>query len=578
MVEKILVIEDEESIREIIVEILEEEGFKTLAAEDGEYGINLAIEEVPDLILCDVVMPELNGYDVLRLAQQNSNTAVVPFIFLTSKAAKADLRQGMELGADDYLTKPCSREELLAAVRSQLKKNLARKESYRKRLQQAQQHLKYMLEYDNLTGLPSRMSLREQFDRVLKLHSTNEQQDKSMPIFCLCLDRLTKINETFGYRAGNLLLKTTAARLTELLDDEDEIAYLNDNKFIIILSKTNSKTDAIERADCLLDRLRQFISIDDREVFVSTSLGIAFYPDNAVELEDLLEQARISMDYAKKHGGDRYQLYQTNFQQEASEHITLETSLRQALEREELQIYYQPKVSLLTGKIVGAEALVRWNHPNRGRISPSKFIAIAEETSLIVSLGEWVLEKACRQVKTWNSQLLEPISIAVNLSSLQFMQSNLCQNIDAILKKTNLDSKYLELELTESILVQNPLEAVQKLQALKKQGIKIALDDFGTGYSSLSYLRQFAFDTLKIDRSFVCNLNRDPTNKAIVTAIIQMAHTLQLKVVAEGVETEAELAFLSQHLCDEIQGYLFSSALKTLDFEQILFSRKRLLK
>jgi diguanylate cyclase len=572
---KILIVEDDEDLRESLSEMLKAEGFDAIAA-DGQNGIDLATREIPDLILCDIMMPEIDGYEVLDSVRQNPLLATIPFIFLTSKGTKEDFRQGMELGADDYLTKPFTRKELFAAVNTQLKKRSLRQEYYSDRIKQAEQQVNYLLHHDNLTQLPNRLLLREQFNLAIAQRITNGKHKQSLPILCICLDRLSKINKTLGYRTGNQLLKKAAERLTSCISNEDKIAYINDNNFIIILAGATTKQDAIVAANKILDRLCYILEVDRQEVFGSVSIGITLYPNSSIELEELVEQAYMAMDSAKQQGGNQYQFYTNNNKDRDYERLAIETCLHLALERGEFQVYYQPKVSLTTGKIVGAEALVRWLHPEKGFIPPSTFIPIAEETGLIVPLGEWVLKTACHQTQLWNARLLEPITIAVNLSGRQFVAPDLFASIDRIVRETKLDARYLELELTENILVQNPREASQTLKALKILGTKIAIDDFGTGYSSLSYLRQFPFDTLKIDRSFIHSLHNDTTNTAIVVAILQMARSLNLKVIAEGVETEAELACLCQHSCHEIQGYLFSRPLQSIEFAEIINSQKRL--
>ncbi|PSB45484.1 diguanylate cyclase [filamentous cyanobacterium Phorm 6] len=399
---KILVIEDDRVIRENILKLLKAEGFDVTGASNGAQGLSAAVSSLPDVILCDVMMPELDGYGVLVALRSHPITATVPFVFLTGKAERSEMRQGMELGADDYLTKPFTKAELVGAISSRLKKQAAFAE---------QQH-----------------NLRSQSNPLLP--------------------------------------------------------------------------DASDK----LDRI--------------------------------------------------------------------ETSLRAALEREEFQVYYQPQVNVQTGKIVSAEALVRWLHPEKGLISPAQFIPDAEETGFIVQLGEWVLRTACRQIQVWQNAGFSLQQVAVNLSPRQFHQPDLSSRVAEILAEIGLAPSSLELELTESLMVEDAKSAIATLQQLKDLGVSISIDDFGTGYSSLSYLTQYPFDVLKIDRCFISNITDGCTNAAIVKAIIEMAHSLCLEVIAEGVETEAEKDFLWRYECDAMQGYLFSPPVPAADFEKLLAEGK----
>ena len=400
---KILVIEDEQVIRENILKLLKAEGYDVTGAENGAQGLNAALSNLPDVILCDVMMPQLDGYGVLVALRSHPVTATVPFVFLTGKADRSQVRQGMELGADDYLTKPFTKAELVGAISSRLKKQAAL----------AQQQY-------NLRSSQSSALLQEAADR--------------------------------------------------------------------------------------------------------------------------LEQ--------------------------------IKTSLCGALKREEFQVYYQPQVNLQTGKIMSAEALVRWLHPEKGLISPAEFIPDAEETGFIVQLGEWVLQTACRQMQFWQNAGFSLEQVAVNLSPRQFHQPDLSSRVAQILAEIGLAPTSLELELTESMMVEDAESAIATLQQLKNLGVSISIDDFGTGYSSLSYLTQYPFDVLKIDRCFISSITDGCTNAAIVKAIIEMAHSLCLEVIAEGVETEAERDFLWRYECDTMQGYLFSPPVSAADFEQLLVSGK----
>lgn len=574
MNKKILVIEDEENVLENILELLDAEGFEVFSAENGESGFELAKVKVPDLILCDVMMPRLDGYGVLAALRKEAALASIPFIFLTAKASKSDLRQGMELGADDYITKPFTRAELLGAITTRLKKQAALEERYSTEIQQTKEQLNYLIHNDSLTNLPNRLSLHDQFKQV---QENNADSDQLVTILCLGLDRFNQINDNLGHAVGDLLLKAFAERLSVCIGEQGTVARLNNDQFAVIITTLHNRKEASEFAKTILSKLSQTFKIEDQEVFVTASLGIAFYPRDGKEIEQLLNHAHIAMIKAKHQGGDQYEFYTAAYNIGSSDRLALQTSLRYALERGELQVYYQPQVDLKSGEITGAEALVRWQHPERGLVLPSKFIPLAEETGLIVPIGEWVLYTACQQVKAWQNSGFPSLQIAVNLSSRQFSQLDWRHQLVQILLKTGIDPKYIELELTESMLVQNTEVAIRRLNALKAIGVKIAIDDFGTGYSSLLYLQQFPFDVLKIDRCFIRNITENANQAAITKAIIAMAKSLNLKLMVEGIETEAELSFVCQHQCDGMQGYLFSRPVPSHDFYQLLITNKRLL-
>lgn len=577
---KILVIEDKDFVRENILDLLDVEGFEAIGAENGQIGLNLAKKMIPDLILCDVMMPGLDGYGVLTAIRQDALMASIPFIFLTAKAAKADFRQGMELGADDYITKPFTRAELLGAIASRLKKKAALETLYHTELQQAKEELNYLIHHDSLTHLPNHLSLREQFKQLQPKDTSDE---KLVTVLSLDLDRFNQINDNLGQAVGDVLLKAVADRIKACVGSPGIVARLNTTQFAIIRAfdrqgdcPTQYKREVGNLAQTLLNSLSQTFELANQELFITASIGIALYPRDGTEIEQLLNHANTALTQAKQQGGNQYQFYSTAFNIGSSDRLALQSSLRHALERHELLLYYQPQVSLKTGEIVGAEALVRWQHPERGLISPDKFIPIAEETGLIVPIGEWVLKTACQQTKIWQNAGFSDLRISVNLSSRQFSQIDLRHQLVAILMETGLDPKYIELELTESMLVHNTEVAIRRLNALKSLGVEIAIDDFGTGYSSLSYLQQFPFDILKIDRCFIHKITDNPNNAAITKAIIEMAKTLNLKLMVEGVETEAELSFVCQNQCDGMQGYLFSRPLPSHDFAQLLKNNKRL--
>jgi diguanylate cyclase len=568
---KILVIEDEEIVRSNIVEILESGEFEAMGAENGRRGVELAFDNLPNLIICDVTMPELDGYGVLKLLRQNSTTKTIPFIFLTARADKTDIRTGMNLGADDYLTKPFRRTELLTAVSARLAKHQAMTERYHDQLEVAQKELIHSLYYDRLTNLPNQLLLRERFDESLAQKGSGQAPS----ILIVAIDRFYRVVESLGYAWGDRLIQNVAHRLISCVDFGDTVARLNTDQFAIILASENQQSlelneQASQVAQRIIERLSKPINLDQHKISLSASIGIALSPKDGDELDQLMQHAEAALSYAKQLGGNQFQFYSSNIRAVSVELLNLETNLRYALERSEFQIYYQPQVELSTGRIIGAEALIRWIHPEEGFISPGKFIPLAEQNGLIVQIGEWVLQTACQQVKTWQDSGLPPIRIAVNLSVRQFNQPDLVKKIVQTLASTNLDPQYLEVELTESMLVDNIKLANAQLKELKALGISISLDDFGTGYSSLGYLQKFNLDILKIDRCFVTEINHNEKNATITKAIISMAHGLNLHVIAEGVETEAELEFLKQQKCNTIQGYLFSPPVPGDKFEEML--------
>ena len=563
---KILVIEDERASRKLILKLLQAEGFEAIGAENGSIGLQLALQECPDLILCDIRMPEMDGYEVLSRLQQDPVTAMIPVICLTAQNDRADLRRGMELGANDYLTKPFTTEELLSAIATQLAKQEMRAKQQQEVLQQAISKFNNVVYYDSLTNLPNRLLLRERFYHIL---APGLPSKHSIPIAVLSLDHLDRFIHSLGTDYSDLLLQAVSDRLLPYGGKVGTIARLNSEQLALILPPVSSRSAAANIAQSILDTLSQPFDLDGFEVFLTCSIGMALYPEDGSDIDSLLKAANTAMKVAQQLGGNRFQLYTADISEKSYDRLILEMNLHHALERSEFIVYYQPQVDLRTGRMVGAEALVRWQHPERGLISPLEFIPIAEESGLIIPLNEWVLQTACQQARIWQKAGYA-FRVAVNLSGIQFNQPGLSQRIMRILEATGLEPSYLELELTESAVVKHPETAIATLRELKTLGIKLSLDDFGTGYSSFSYLQQFPFDVLKVDRSFVRNVTEDSKNAAILMAIIQLAHSLNLKVVAEGVETFEQQEFLRQHQCDMMQGYYFSKPVTANILETML--------
>jgi diguanylate cyclase (GGDEF)-like protein/PAS domain S-box-containing protein len=410
-------------------------------------------------------------------------------------------------------------------------------------------------EHDFLTGLPNRLLLS---DRVGQAISMAARHGNKVAVLFLDLDGFKHINDSLGHPAGDKLLQSAGKRLADCVGESDTVSRQGGDEFVVLLSDVEKWEDAAVTARRLLRTLAERHAIDQHDLHITASIGISVYPDDGLDAETLIKNADTAMYQAKENGRQGYQFFKPAMYARAVERQLIEEGLRRAIERRELALHYQPKICLRTGKITGAEALLRWTHPSRGLISPAEFIPVAEDSGLIIPIGNWALREACRQTKAWADAGLPMGSIAVNISAIEFRGENFLDGVLGILADTGLDAGLLEVELTESVLMKRAEVAETILTALRAIGVQVAIDDFGTGYSSLSYLRKFPVDVLKIDQSFIRQIGASPDETGIVTAVISMAHSLKLRVVAEGVETCEELAFLRAHDCDEVQGYYFS--------------------
>lgn len=427
--------------------------------------------------------------------------------------------------------------------------------------------IQQLAHYDDLTGLPNRYLLRDRLQQELVQAQAEGQW---LAVFCLSLNNFKNLCNTFGQETGDRLLRAVAQRLTEAVGEQNFLAYLGSNEFAVVQTGLTTAEAAVTLAEGLLKTLAQPFASGDREIRITTSMGITLAPLDPGSSLQLLQNADTAMNQAQQQEGSHYQFYATEMNTQLQERLALENGLYKALEREELRLHYQPRVDLTSGRITAVEALLRWESPDLGWVSPGRFIPLAEQTGLIVPIGEWVLRQACAQNRAWQQMGLPPIRMAVNLSARQFEQSNLSYTVGQILQETGLDPAYLELEVTESFIMKNVQQSEATLQQLHAMGISLALDDFGTGYSSLSYLRRFPVDTLKIDQSFVRELPADPDDAAVVNAIIALAQSLQMSITAEGVETQAQLEYLQAHRCSDIQGYYFSRPLPVSTMTQLL--------
>ncbi len=437
----------------------------------------------------------------------------------------------------------------------------------------SEERIYHLAHYDVLTGLPNRTSFQNEFEDTL-LHAG--RHGRQVALLFLDLDHFKLINDASGHPVGDELLKQVAQRLKETVREEDTVARLGGDEFTVLLCDIHSVENISLVAEKILHQLAKPFRLDHTEVVITASIGISLFPDDGSDVSTILKNADTAMYRAKEQGRNTFQFFTTEMNTRALERLSLESALRTALKRNEFLLHYQPQVDMQSGKIIGLEALVRWQHPEQGLVLPDVFIPVAEESGLIVPLGEWVIKEACTQYKCWRDEGLSAGRVAVNLSGRQFVRQDLVSMVRDVLHETGVEPQHLELELTESTIMEHVDETIETFLALRKLGVHLSIDDFGTGYSSMAYLKRFTIDKLKIDRSFVRDLASDSDDAAIVTATIAMAHNLNLTVIAEGVETEGQLQFLKDHGCEQMQGYYFSRPLPAAEVTELLRSGRRL--
>ena len=430
-----------------------------------------------------------------------------------------------------------------------------------------QEELARQANYDLLTGLPNRNLLN---DRAATAMVRAARYEHGMALAFIDLDNFRIVNDSLGHQVGDNMLRLVAERLRSSLREVDTVARFSGDEFVLVLGEQDNERLISSQMQRIVEVFSRPFSLGERDLFVTASIGVAFYPQDGTKVETLLVNAETAMYRAKDLGRNTFQFYTAEMNALVNERLTMESWLRRARERGELLLHYQPKVDLRSNRVTGAEALIRWRHPKLGMVSPAKFIPLAEQTGLIVPIGEWVLRTACAQNRAWQEAGLAPITIAVNISARQFREKGLVNSVAEVLKETGLEPQFLELEVTEGVIMHDAQEVVAVLQKLKSMGVMLSIDDFGTGYSSLSYLKRFPVDRLKIDQSFIKDVTTDPENAAIAQAVITLGHSLNLKVTAEGVETREQLQFLREHQCDEKQGYLFSKPLPAEEFGRLL--------
>lgn len=548
----ILVVDDDRSTRAALRYTLQRDGFRVEEAGNGALALEMVERLHPDALLLDAMMPVMDGFTTCAKLREHPDNAALPVLMVTALEDSASIDRAFAAGASDYIPKPVH----LAVVSQRVRRVVE--------ASQAERHVRHLAYNDTLTGLPNRVMFMDQLGQRLADARANGQ---ALAVLFLDLDRFKYVNDTLGHDIGDRLLQSVARRIKHGVRGGDCVARFGGDEFTVVLSDIANTAAAANAALKIIRALTAPFEIDSHDIFMSTSIGISIFPDDGKEAHELLKHADTAMYRAKKNSSG-YAYYEAGMEAALSAHMQLESALRHALERQELMLYYQPKASLAGGGLIGCEALVRWNHPQRGLVSPAEFIPVAEETGLIVPIGEWVLRTACEQAKRWLDAGFQPRPVAVNLSGHQIKRPDFVAGVAAILAQTRLPPALLELELTESMLMDQAQETLSTLEALKRLGVSLAIDDFGTGYSSLAYLKRFPVDTLKIDRVFVSDANRDPNDAAIVAGIIALAHSLRLTVVAEGVENDSQRELLAQAGCDYMQGFLLAQPLPAAVFQR----------
>jgi diguanylate cyclase (GGDEF)-like protein len=558
----ILIIDDEETLRTALCHLIAHLKYQTISASNGTEGIRLARETKPDLILCDVNMPGMSGHDVLNKIRTDPSTSFIPFIFLTGQGEREDLRKGMNSGADDYLTKPVSLSELESAISVRLHRRQEITHQYVNELHRVEEKLQHLSYFDPKTELPNHLSLAEEFQRVIVAGATE------IKVLSITIDQFKRFTGTFGAEQRDLFVNMLAKRLRQCAAQNRFLGKVAENEFACVIA---SNQQAVRfYADEILQCVEKPFAVESCEYRFTASIGIASYPEDGEHFEDLLGKAVSTSIRATEQGGNDVLFFSALDCIKTHADLLLESELRKAIEQQSLELYFQPQIDTKNGDTVGCEALLRWNHPTQGMISPSRIINIAEGSGLIVPLGEWVLRKACLVLRTLNENRRTHLRMSINLSPYQFRRPDFVERLVHIVRESGADPGDIDLEVTESVLIEDPEAAYKKLHELRSLEFHISLDDFGTGYSSFTYLKSLPLDSLKIDRAFIRNIQEDATNRAIVLAILQMAKSLNLKVVAEGVETSLEFAFLYSAGCDEVQGYFFSPAVPLLRFKELI--------
>ncbi|MBP0026761.1 EAL domain-containing protein [Roseofilum sp. Guam] len=594
----ILLVDDTPENLRLLSDLLSQQGYKVRSVMNGRTAIKASQAKPPDLILLDINMPQMNGYQVCQELKTLDRTQEIPIIFISALNEVFDKVKAFRVGGCDYISKPFQIEEVLARVKHQLQLkaaqtqlkdlNLQLEARVQERTQELQttnqaltqeiqerkriqQKLLDMALHDSLTGLPNRALFMERLESAIQ--KLKVSADEPFAVLFLDCDRFKVINDSLGHIVGDQLLKEIAKRINSLLEENMLLARLGGDEFTILVESCANLEDTKKLAATILNSLSYSFQLELHEVFINASIGIVLSHADYHKPEYVLRDADTAMYKAKSMGKGQYHVFDPTMHQLALKRLTLETELRKAIEHQEFLVHYQPIINLQTGRISGFEALVRWQHPQRGLVSPADFIPICEETGLINDIGYWVFQQACNQLKIWQQTLKnDSLKISINLSVRQFSQMNLMEKVVETIAKTQVVPQSLTMEITESALIENPVQARTLLHQIRDQNIHISLDDFGTGYSSLSYLHTLPIDILKIDRSFINTLSQEPLDLGLIPPIIQISQTLNMQVVAEGIETPKQVEILRQLNCDFGQGYWFAKPLNIREATALLQS------
>ena len=563
---KIMLVDDEPINIDVLQAYLQGEGYENfVTTSESEKAIEIMQSEKPDVVLLDLMMPKVSGFDILKMMRDHKALTHIPVVILTSSDDSETKLKALQLGAMDFLSKPVDASELALRLRNTLGAK-------------AYQH--HLLNFDQLTGLPKRETFMEEVDSNLILMNSNNEQGVALYIY---IENLKNINSTIGRDNGNKVIQQFSRRLETSVssagsvqnafdvETQSNVARTTGDKFTVFLGPISNPKQAEFLARKVIADTSQAIKIGERSIFTSVKVGVAMYPEHGDMVETLFGNAETAMSHARDYGAkDNFTHYSPSMDEESARVLAIENGLQTAVENNELRVVYQPKVDVKTGKIIGAEALVRWINSDLGFVGPDQFISIAERTGQIIPIGEWILQQACIQAARWCNKFDFDFRIAVNMSIRQIHDTDMSLTTTKALEKSGLPASCLTLELTENMVMENAESNIELLHKLKDLGLKLSIDDFGTGYSSLSYLQHLPLDELKIDRSFIDEVKSENHSTPIVRAMVSLAHDLNMSVVAEGVETELQLQHMQQLECETYQGYLCSRPVVADAFEELL--------